>query len=64
MTDKSLFLYTRNAVDYFFSQPSGHFTNHSPNLISESFVQIIAGSNLRDGLIHRPDEEYLEDSSE
>jgi len=64
VTNKSLFLYTQNAVDYFFSQSSGHFTNHSPYPISESFVQIIAGPNSGDGLIYRPDEKCLEDSSE
>ena len=38
------------------SQSSGHFTNYSPHLISESFVPILAGSNSGEGLqvIHRP----------
>jgi len=64
VTDKYLFLYTPNPVDNFFSQSSGHFTNYSPNRTSESFVQIIEGSNSGDGLIHCPDEQCVEDSSE
>jgi len=61
---KYLFLYTPNSVNYLFSQPSGYFTDDSSYCTSESLVPIIVDPSSGEGLIHRPNEQYAEDSSE
>ena len=67
LTHKYLSLHTPNPVNYFFSRPSGCFSKSLPFHPSESFVLNIAGSNLGDVLINRPNERCVvevEDSSE